>query len=247
MAASPSSCSSSCLRIRSALLAFAFLLTALPFAHAQGGKEPQPIITGTTTSSMDAPDTNNDLESYAHSPSVQFLARHMGISTVQAARDFEDLNSGVLIAVILYFLLRYVPGMLRVKRQKVEHDLKRARQATADAQARIDRVEGRLASLGAEVDALRRQAAETSRNEEARIRASIAAERERIVHSAETDIRASQAAAERGLKRYASDLAVDRAAERVRLTPEDDRAAIDQVLIDEFLQGLAGQIGKGQN
>ncbi len=235
------------LRWGGSFLFCASLLTALPLAHAQGGKQPQPITTGTTTSAMDAPDTNSQLESYAHSPSVQFLARHMGISTAQAARDFEDFNSGVLIAVVLYFLLKYLPGIYRAKRKGVEHDLVRARQATVDAQARMDRVEARLASLGSEVEVLRKQAAETGKAEEERIRASIEEERQRIVRSAEADIKAAQSAAERGLKRYASDLAVDRAAERVRLTPEGDRARLDTVMIDEFLEGLAARIGKEQN
>lgn len=182
---------------------------------------------------MDAPDTNNDLESYTRSPVVQAVARKLGLPTNWASRYFEDINSGVLIAVLLYFLVKYVPGKLRSKREGIAHDLQRARQATADSEARLRRVEARLASLDGEVETLRAQAADNSRREEARIHASLEEERQRIVHSAEQEIAAAQAAAERGLKRFASDLAVDRAAERVRITPEDDDA-----LTDEFLAGL---------
>ena len=145
----------------------------------------------------------------------------------------------MLIAVLLYFLFKYVPGKLRSKREGIAHDLQRARQATADAEARMQRVEARLRSLDGEVEALRTQAAENGRREEARIHASLEEERQRIIHSAEQEIAAAQAAAERGLKRYASDLAVDRAAERVRLTPENDRA-----LIEEFLTGLGEQLAR---
>ncbi len=186
---------------------------------------------------MDAPDTNSDLETYTHSPVVQAVARKLGLSTNRASRYLEDVNSGVLIAVLLYFLLKYVPGKLRAKREGIAHDLQRARQATADAEARLKRVEARLSSLDGEVEALRAQAAENGRREEQRIHASLEEERQRIVHSAEQDITAAQAAAERGLKRFASDLAVDRAVEQVRLTPETDQA-----LVEEFLAGLGEQL-----
>ena len=186
---------------------------------------------------MDAPDTNSDLEAYTHSPVVRAVARKLGLSTNQASRYFEDFNSGVLIAVLLYFLLKYVPAKLRAKRQGIAHDLQRARQATADAEARLKRVEARLSSLDGEVEALRAQAAENGRREEQRIHASLEEERQRLIHSAEQEIAAAQAAAERGLKRFASDLAVDRAAARVHLAPETDRA-----LVEEFLTGLENQL-----
>lgn len=209
--------------------------------HAQS--KAQPIITGTKSSSMDAPESNSDLEHYAHSAVVQAMARRLGMSTVAAARLFEDINSGVLIAAILFFILKYVPGIFRGQRRTIEHDLVEARKATADAEQRLKAIEARLAGLNGEVEALRKQALETSHAEEERVHASLEEERERIVRSAEADIQAAQAAAERGLRRYASDLAIDRAAERVRLNEDGDR-----VLVDEFLQNLAGALGRrGQN
>ncbi len=202
-------------------------------AAAGATHKPQPIITGTTKSSADAPETNDELEQYAHAPVVQAFARHLGLSTNAASRYFEDFNSGVLILVILYFVVKYIPTKLRERREAIDRDLEDARKQTADAQARLGRIEARLNSLGTEVDALRQQAAESSHAEEARIKVAMEEERQRIVHAAEQELQAAQGAAERGLKRYASDLAVDRAIERVRLTPEGDQA-----VIDEFLQSL---------
>ena len=222
---------------------FMVLALSLNAASAQGAKKPLPITTGTSTSEMDAPESNNDLETYTHSPAVASLAKRLGMSTNKGSRLFEDFNSGILIAIILYYLLKILPGKFRAKRQAISHDLTEARQATEDAQQRLQSIEVRLASLGSEVDALRQQAAESGRLEEARIHASIEEGRKRILHTVEVEIAATQANAERGLKRYASDLAVDRAAERLQLTPDGDRA-----LVDEFLQGLAGQLSKqGQN
>ncbi len=215
----------------------------LPPAHAQGGNKPLPPTNGTSQTRMDAPETNNELESYTHSPMVKRLARGMGISTDQAARYFEDFNSGVLILAILYYVLKYVPGKLRAKREGIDRDLAEARAATAEAQERMKRVEQKLASLGGEIEDLRRQASESSRAEEARIHVSLEAEKQRLVRAAEAEIAAAQANAERGLKRYASDLAVERAAQRVELSPEGDRA-----MVDAFLRDLAGQLGQeGRN
>ncbi len=211
--------------------------------QAQPQHKSLPITTGTKTTSMDAPEKNSELEQYTHSKVVQALARHLGMPTSEASRLFEDFNSGVLIAVILFFLFRRVPGIFRAQRRTIEHDLIEARRATADAEERLRAVELRLAGLHGEVEALRNQALENNRHEEERVHASLEEERQRIVRSAQADIHAAQAAAERGLRRYASDLAVDRAAERVRLTEEGDR-----MLVDGFLQDLAGAIGKrGQN
>ena len=219
------------------------VLFTVPSLHAQAGNKQLPITNGTTKTAMDSPDTNSDLESYAHAPAVQSLARHLGLSTNRASHLFEDFNSGVVILVVLYYLFKYLPGKFRARRERLDRELVEARAATADAQARLGQIETRLSSLGAEVEALRREAAGTAAAEHARMQAATEEERQRIVRTTETEIRAIQANAERGLKRYASDLAVDRAAERIRLTPDGDRA-----MIDEFLQSLAGEIGKrGQN
>jgi F-type H+-transporting ATPase subunit b len=66
-------------------------------------------------------------------------------------------------------------------------------------------------------------------------------EKEKIVSSAEQEIAAAGAAAERSLRRFAAELAVDRASSRLRLTEGDDRT-----LIQEFAASL-GSNGSGPN
>ena len=70
--------------------------------------------------------------------------------------------------------------------------------------------------------------------DEARIKASIAAERERIVAGATREIAAAASAAQRELKRFVAELAVDRATKKLVLTADDDRA-----LLQEFSHSLA--------
>ncbi|RRA48572.1 hypothetical protein [Acidipila sp. EB88] len=237
------------------LLALALLCPLVPAitAHAQATAQtaPQPTshlqhdpqTTGGPATKMEGGVPEEGLEQYTHSSTVAAIAKHLGVSTAQAARYFEDFNSGVLILVILYFLVKLLPGKFRAKRQGITKDLESARQQTADAQERLGRIERQLQSIGTEVDALRQQAAASSHRDEIAMQQALETERQRIVRAAQAEIQAAQATAERGLKRYASDLAVDRAAERVQLTTEGDKA-----LVDEFLQGLAGELGKrGQN
>ena len=237
------------------LLALALLPAGLARAQAVGpaqasvpqqGAQPHrhlPIITGSVTGRMDAPETNSDLEQYTHSAMVKSLARHLGLSTSQASRYFEDLNSGILIAVILFFLFRIVPGKFRAKREGLVRDLGEARETTADAQKRLTAIEDRLAAIGNEVDALRRQSQESMKGEEARIQASMEEERRRILRSAEAEIEAAQASAERGLRRFAANLAIERAAAQVELDPDSE-----QRLMNEFLEGLAAEPGlRGRN
>ena len=224
--------------VAAGLLALCLVAVPVP-AHAQE-QHHQPIITGTQQSSMDAPETNNELEEYEHAPMVAKVGHVFGLSPRQSSRWFEDLNSGVLIAAILFVLFRILPAKFRAKRETIARELVEARKATEEAQERLAKIEGRLAALGKDVDELRKHAAEVGQHDEARIKAAMEEERERIIRSAESEIAAAQASAERGLKRFASDLAVERAAARVELTPEGDQA-----LMGEFLQGLEAQFQRG--
>ncbi len=73
--------------------------------------------------------------------------------------------------------------------------------------------------------------------------AALVSEKDRIAHQAEGEVAAVRAGAERGLRRFVAELAVRRAADRVRLTPEDDQA-----MVDGFFRELGGRLGEqGRN
>ena len=65
-------------------------------------------------------------------------------------------------------------------------------------------------------------------------------EKQKIVASAEQEIAAAGAAAERRLRRFAAELAVDRATSRLHLTEGDDRT-----LIQEFAASLGAEWQSG--
>jgi F-type H+-transporting ATPase subunit b len=94
--------------------------------------------------------------------------------------------------------------------------------------------------LDEEIAAISRQAEKDSLEDEARIKASIEAERQRIVAAAGQEIAAAASSAKRDLRRFAAELAVDRAAKRIALTDDDDR-----VLVSEFAESLGQPIRDG--
>jgi F-type H+-transporting ATPase subunit b len=217
------------------------LLGALVAVPALGQQQPQPAPTpaqqarASTAKAehMDAPETNSDIEQYRHSSMVQAIARLTGLSPETTAQIFEDLNSGILIFAFAFFLFKFVPGFLRRRSETIQKDLSLARTATEDANRRLAQVEARLSRLGSEIEAIRQQAERDSLEDEKRIAAALEAERERIVASAEQEISAAQAAAQRELKKFAADLAVDSALHRIQLSADTDRA-----LIRDFGKGL---------
>jgi len=185
---------------------------------------------------MDEPETNAQMEAFRHSAPVQSLARHVGLSTEMTARIIEDLNSGILIAAILWFLFRFVPRAFRKRNEELQKQLLDARLAAAEADQRLAVVEERLSKLDIEIEAIREQTERDMANDEQRIQQSLETERRRIIASAEQEIEAAGAAAQRDLKKFAAQLAVNRVRREISISLEDDRA-----LIRSFGESLNGE------
>jgi F-type H+-transporting ATPase subunit b len=186
-------------------------------------------------------DTGNDV--YRHSASVKLLGRWLHLGKEGAARLFEYLNFAILAGAILFAMLKYLPKTFQVNRETIQHRLADARTATEQAHERLAAIEQRLSRLDEEITAISKQAEKDSLEDEARIKASIEAERQRIVEAAGQEITAAASSAKRDLRRFAAELAVDRAAKRIALTDEDDRT-----LVREFAESLGRQTrGGGKN
>jgi F-type H+-transporting ATPase subunit b len=183
-------------------------------------------------------ETGDDV--YRHSASVKLIGRWLHLDKESAARLFEYLNFAILAGAILFALSKYLPKTFRANREGIQHRLLDARTATEQAHQRLAAIEQRLGRLDEEIAAISKQAEKDSVDDEARIKASIEEERRRIVESASKDIAAAASAAQRDLKRFAAGLAVDRAAQRLVLTEDDDRG-----LLQEFVQSL-GQHTQGR-
>lgn len=231
------------LRILSLILVVGLLMAPAGLRlHAQEAAQPQqrgqaqaPVP---NENHMDAPDPHSETEEYRHSSIVQGIAHLLHMKTETFAQISEDFNSGVLILVLLVVLGKVLPGVFRKRSAQLQKELTEAHAATEDANRRLAEVEVRLSRLDTEIEAIRVQAEKDSVEDEKRIAAALEAERERIVASAEQEIGAAQAAAQRELKKFAADLAIDQAMRRMQLSSETDRA-----LVKDFSKGLASGPG----
>jgi len=174
-------------------------------------------------------------KAFLYSPAVQSIARILHLDVKTASQIFVGLNFAVIFFAIVIPLVRVMPKILHKRSQTLSHDLQTARQATADANARLSAVEAKLAGLDEEMKRFRAQVESDSLEDEKRIKAAIVDESARIVASAEQEITAAAAQARRGLRNFAAGLAIDHAEKQLALTAETDRA-----VIAEFVAGVGG-------
>ena len=217
--------------LASALGLSARALQAAPNSGA-AAKSAQPATDATEQESGD--------NVYRHSASIKLLASWLHLDKEAAARLFEYLNFAIVAGAILFALMKYLPKTFRANREDIQHRLVDARTATEQANERLAAIEQRLSRLGEEIAAIGTQAEKDSFEDEARIKASLGTERQRIIEAVTRDIAAASSTAQRDLKRFAAGLAVDRAAQRIALTHDDDRA-----LVQEFSQSLGKQARNG--
>jgi F-type H+-transporting ATPase subunit b len=174
---------------------------------------------------------------------VQWLAKKFHLDVETTAQIFEFINFAILVLAIGVPLYRFLPKYLRTRKQKLADDIESARKATEDANARLSAVEAKLSKLDEEIQKFRSEVETDSRQDEARIKASLADESVRIVEAAEQEIGMAAAQARRGLRNFAAGLAIDQAARQLVLTPETDRALIAE-FVGDVVRGGAGKGGK---
>ena len=173
---------------------------------------------------------------FRHSPTVKWISNLIHVDVETTAKGLEFINFGVIFLAIAIPLVKILPKVLRKRSETLSTELQTARTATADANTRLSAVEARLAGLDGEISKIRHQVEEEIREDEARIKTSIQEESARIVAAAEQEIVVAAAQAQRELKRYAADLAIDRALSQLKLDPDTDRA-----LIAEFSRDSKGR------
>lgn len=215
----------------------ALAMAGAPADAAASQVPAQPYVTQPSANTTHPPanstagEEQNETNEYRHAPIVQTLARLMHVDVETAARVFEFTNFAIIVLAIVIPLVRFMPKLLRRRSQKLQHDLASARKLTEDANARLSAVEAKLASIDQEIAKFRAEVEQEIARDEERTKASLEEERARIVASAEQEISTAAAQARRGLRHFAADLAIDKAVKQLVLTPEADRA-----LIEEFVR-----------
>jgi len=203
---------------------------------ATGSGAAQPATATSSTTSEEDRDA-----AFLHSSTVRALARMLHLKLDTTVALLFGINFAIILFAVTIPLTRAMPKIIRKRSQTLSQDLSSARQATAEAQARLSAVEAQLAGLGEEIKKLSAQVEQESREDEKRIKASLGEESARIVAAAEQEINMAVTQAKRGLRNFAADLAIGQAEKQIALTPETDRA-----LIAEFVAGVAGAAaGKG--
>ena len=169
------------------------------------------------------------------------MARILHLKLDTAVALFLAINFAIIFFAIGIPLGKAMPKVLHKRSRTLSQDLKTARDATADAQARLGAVEAKLAGLDEEMRSFRAQVEQESLEDEKRIKAALSDESARIVAAAGQEIGVAAAQARRSLRNFAADLAIEQATKQLVLTPEADRA-----VIAEFVAGVAAaEPGRG--
>jgi F-type H+-transporting ATPase subunit b len=172
---------------------------------------------------------------FRHSPTIEWFSNLLHMDVETTASIFEYINFAVIFLAVGIPLVKWFPKLLRQRSARLSADIEVAQAKTADANERLSAVEKKLSGLDAEISAIRKQVEEDMRADEARSKAAIEEETARIVAAAEHEIVMAGTQAQRGLKKFAADLAIDRALSTLTLDAEADRA-----LIAEFADDVDG-------
>jgi len=144
----------------------------------------------------------------------------------------------LLFVGLMYFLLRRPLGeAFRTRQEGIRRDLLRAEEERRAAVAKLEEVEGRLARLDAEVEAIREQAQREAAEERERIERATEEEVRKIREQARREIESAAKAARAELRAYTAEQSVRLAEELIRseIRPEDDAH-----LVNEYVEELGG-------
>ncbi len=225
---------------------FGMMLVA-PAAHAQippPATASNSVASGNTSepeanSAQKREEAEGGTEAFRKSPSVIKLGGMLGMKPATASSAFEWLNFAILAGAILYALGKALPKYFNGRTATIQKNIVEARVATEEANLRLAGVEARLSKLDGEIAAIKAESEREAAAEAERVKTQMEQEKQRILQAAEQEISAASAQAGRNLRAYAAEIAVDRAAQRLEISADDDRA-----LIQSFAARLTAAGGK---
>ena len=139
-------------------------------------------------------------------------------------------NFAVLVGVLVYFLRAPIAEYLRTRSAQIREALVTAAETRKAATAQLEEIQRQLASLPAELEALKKRGAEDTAAEEARIAETAKAERARLLEQTRREIDMRLRVARRELTEHAAQLAVRVAEDRIRrsITADDQVRLLDR-------------------
>lgn len=146
-------------------------------------------------------------------------------------------NLLLFIGVMFYFLRRPIKEAFGARQRNIREELMRAEEEKAAAVAQLEEVEGRLARLDSEMEAIRAQAQKEAAEERLRIERATEDEMRKIREQARREIESAAKAARAELRAFAAEQSVQMAEEMIRrdIRPEDDAH-----LAREYVEELGG-------
>lgn len=169
-----------------------------------------------------------------HSAMVQLLADKTGLSVHQAHLVALGLNFAIIVIVVLWAVLKFVPGMLRKRSAAIQQALEEARAASQDANRRLADIENRLRQLDVEIGQMQAAAEKEADAEEERIRKASEEDIRKLVLAAEQEIARAAKQARRELTAHTAVLTIALARKQINVD-----ANTDQVLVRTFASKLA--------
>lgn len=125
-----------------------------------------------------------------------------------------------------------LPAMLRERERDITSRLEAAEEALRSARERLAAAEASVANLPAEVERLAAEARSEAEREYERVLADARQDAEAVAERARVEIESASKLAQKKLKTYAAELALDLAERRIRehMTPEVDRAVVREAV-----------------
>lgn len=147
------------------------------------------------------------------------------------------VNLLLFVGLMVYFLRRPIIGAFRGRQESIRSELMHAEQERAAAEARLKEVEGRLARLDTEIEAIRANAQREAAEERARVERATETEIKKIREQARREIESAAKAARAELRTYTAEQSVKLAEDMIRrdIRPEDDAH-----LAREYVEELGG-------
>jgi F-type H+-transporting ATPase subunit b len=149
-------------------------------------------------------------------------------------------NFAILVGVLGYLISKKGGPWFASRSQSIRQGIADAEEIRAQAEASAAEVDRRLASLDTEIEKLRTNARREQAAEAERIRLQSAADLSRIQEHATREIDSASKGARLELKRYAAQLAVDLAEQKIRrqMTPQ-----LQSTLVENFGRDLEHPAG----
>lgn len=146
-------------------------------------------------------------------------------------------NLLLFIGLMYFFLRRPIGEAFRGHQAGIRRDLMLAKEERDAAVAKLGEIEGRLANLDAEVDAIRAQSQKDAAAERERIKRATEEEIGKIREQARREIESASKAARAELRAYTAEQSVKLAEEMIRrdIRPEDD-----EHLVRNYVEELGG-------